>query len=136
MCHVMLNSMPLLGQHRPNAHPCPPPPSLWVFQKKVLILIITLLQGAAGFFLPESVSAHEYYDKRSALMLSGEWFLLVSAAWAGSNIANLTISGTNLNIKQRGRISSVGQSVFIITRNNNHYTALIVYSRQLVMTVP
>ena len=35
-------------------------------------------------------------------MLSGEWFLLVSAAWAGSNIANLTISGTNLNIKQRG----------------------------------
>ena len=98
MCRVMLNSMPLLGQHRPNAHPCPPPPPLWVFQKKVLILIITLLQGAAGFFLPESVSVHEYYDKRSALMLSGEWFLLVSAAWAGSNIANLTISGTNLNI--------------------------------------
>ena len=86
----------------------------------------------------ESVSAHEYYDKRSARMLSGEWFLLVSAAWAGSNIANLTISGTNLNIKQRGgrRGPRLGQSVFIITRNNNHYTALIVYSRQLVMTLP
>ena len=74
-------------------------------------------------------------------MLSGEWFLLVSAAWAGSNIANLTISGTNLNIKQREggeekRGPRLGQSVFIITRNNNHYTALIVYSRQLVMTLP
>ena len=47
-------------------------------------------------------------------MLSGEWFLLVSAAWAGSNIANLTISGTNLNIKQRGekRISSGTERVY------------------------
>lgn len=67
-------------------------------------------------------------------MLSGEWFLLVSAAWAGSNIANLTISGTNLNIKQRGGRRE--DLVFIITRNNNHYTALIVHSRQLVMTLP
>ena len=109
-CHAELYAIT-----RSASAQCPPlssSSSLWLFQKKVLILIITLLQGAAGFFLPESVSAHEYYDKRSALMLSGEWFLLVSAAWAGSNIANLTISGTNLNIKQRGRISSGAERVY------------------------
>ena len=82
MCHVMLNSMPLLGQHKGHCDLAAVPSStlpsfLFVFQKKVLILIITLLQGA-GFFLllllSESVSAHEYYDKRSSRMLSGEGF--------------------------------------------------------------
>ena len=83
MCHVMAelyaitrSALGALCSSRSAQH-YPPPSFLFVFQKKVLILIITLLQGA-GFFLllllSESVSAHEYCDKRSSRMLSGEGF--------------------------------------------------------------